>query len=111
MTTLKYPLAIENGGLRLASTEDERVAGAISSVIQTRKGERVLRNYYGSDLKPFDLVGDPEEIKLVTSLTLDESMGDYPDAAWAVLGATPNDSGMVAIDIIYNNKRLTVNNG
>lgn len=48
MTTFKYPLQAANGKLLLS---DKPNAEAILQVLSTRKGERVLRNTFGTEVE------------------------------------------------------------
>lgn len=56
MTTFKYPLQAANGKLVLSDNDS---AEAIMQVLQTRKGERVLRNTFGTEI---------EELTTITEL-------------------------------------------
>lgn len=55
MTTFKYPLQAANGKLVLS---DNASAEAIMQVLQTRKGERVLRNTFGTEVEELTTIAE-----------------------------------------------------
>ncbi|MDX1370881.1 MAG: hypothetical protein R3321_00335 [Nitrososphaeraceae archaeon] len=65
---LKYPLTIRNGGLD-TTTDNQILQEAILSVIETEKGERVMRQEYGLNNQLFQAVlGDVVDVEIKRSI-------------------------------------------
>lgn len=97
MPTFKYPVEAANGGLVLS---DNPSAEAIKQVIQTRKGERVMRNYFGTEV---------DELVTLTALgttlgTMErdiEAATDEYQPLDVVLEGSLYDDGSASINVFY----------
>ena len=110
MTTFSYPLQATNGTLAL-SEDKEANKEAIEQVILTRKGERVLRNTFGTEV---------EELTTLTELGISlgsmeqdivASTSEYQPLAIALSGSI-GDNGVAEVlceyDDLYTEGSLKV---
>ena len=108
MTTFKYPPEAANGKLVLS---DRASSEAIISAIQTRHGERVLRNTYGNNLDEFVSINDLSSILAELHESIINSTRDYRQMSLAV-GGFIDDDGHTRITVEYDddqrNNTLTV---
>jgi phage baseplate assembly protein W len=97
MTTFKYPVEAANGNLVLSNNPS---AEAIKQVIQTRKGERVMRNYFGTEV---------EELITITELgttlgTMEQDIENATDEYQPLnvtLEGSVFDDGSASINVYY----------
>lgn len=99
MSTVKYPLTAANGQLLLSDDTCASVE-AITQVIQTSTGERVLRNYFGSDLNSFDLISDLSNVLATMEAAISENLSEYQPLSVG-LEASVNDDGVVSVYVEY----------
>lgn len=103
MATLKYPLQVANGGLLLS---DDATAEAIISAIQTRYGERILRNTYGNDLDEFTNTNDLSRLLAELEEAIINSTLDYRPLSIFLEGSI-GDFGTVSITVEYEDTERT----
>jgi phage baseplate assembly protein W len=99
MATLKYPLSAANGEL-LLSQDDRATVEAITQVLQTKHGERVFRNYFGSDLSEFDVISDLSSVLGTLELSIANNLNEYTPLSLALEGSV-DDSGVVSVYVEY----------
>lgn len=92
MSSLKYPPQAEHGKLMLS---DNAVVEAIISAIQTRYGERVLRNAYGNDLDEFTVTSDLSSMLIEMQEAVAASTVDYLPLLLAISGDLDEDGNTV----------------
>jgi hypothetical protein len=97
MTTIKYPLQAANGKLLLS---DNANVEAITQVIQTKQGERVLRNTYGTDLNELDTIGDLSTVLGSLSRSIAAGTTEYLPLAIGLEGSV-TDEGIVNVYVEY----------
>jgi hypothetical protein len=98
MSTFRYPVGAANGKLLLS---DSPVAEAIRQAIQTRYGERVFRNTYGSDVEEFSLVTDLDRILAELTEGIIDSTEDYQPLSINLAGYI-DDDGYCQISVEYD---------
>ena len=103
MTTFKYPPQAANGKLILS---DNATAEAISSAIQTRYGERVLRNTYGNNLDEFVVTSDLSAMLAEMQEAIIASTIAYRPLSLAVSGFIDNE-GHTNITVNYDDDERT----
>jgi hypothetical protein len=94
---ISYPLQAFNGSLKL-SEDPELVQEHIYSVLETRPGERIMRQEYGCPDFIFDSVQETATIPIRLQIALDEQVAE-PEA-WKVGGAIA-ESGDFLITVQY----------
>lgn len=99
MSTIKYPLTAANGKL-LLSDDTRASVEAITQVIQTSTGERVLRNYFGSDLSNFDTISDLSGVLAALEVAISSNLSEYQPLTVGLEGSV-NDDGVVTIYVEY----------
>jgi phage baseplate assembly protein W len=99
MATIKYPLTAANGKL-LLSQDDRATVEAITQVIQTRQGERVLRNYFGSDLNELDTLSDLSSVLATLEASISNGLSEYTSLAVGLEGSV-DDDGVVTVYVEY----------
>jgi hypothetical protein len=98
MVTFRYPVGVANGKLLLS---DSPVAEAIRQAIQTRYGERVFRNTYGSDVEEFSLITDLDRILAELTEAILDSTEDYQPLSIYLTGYI-DDDGYCQISVEYD---------
>lgn len=105
MSQFKYPPQAANGKLLLS---EDYTKEAIVQAIQTRHGERVLRNRYGNDLDEFSLVSDISTVLAELEESIIDSTYEYLPLSLAISGEV-NDDGTMSVDIEFDDDQRTQN--
>lgn len=105
MTTFKYPIQAVNGTLVLSEDSNRE---AILQVVQTRYGERVLRNTYGTDLDEFQVVQSLEDIAQEVEQAIIDGTEEYKPLVVAV-NSNIADDGTMYLDIEFDDDARTQN--
>lgn len=94
MIDFKFPLTVYNGSLELVGSSQTLIEQQILSVLLTRKGERIMRNNYGTSNLLFNTGID------TTSLTLDlyNNISNITDLDLEVVG---EENGVFTLSINY----------
>lgn len=103
MTTFRYPPQAANGKL---SVSDNATAEAITSAIQTRLGERVFRNTYGSNLDEFTVTNDLSQMLADLQEAIVSSTLTYQPLSLAVNGYV-DDDGITVVTVEYDDSQKT----
>jgi phage baseplate assembly protein W len=98
MTSFAYPPQAANGRLVLS---DNAAAEAIRSAIQTKLGERILRNTYGSDVDELTTATDLDVVLAQLQEAILDSCAEYLPLAITLSGSIL-ESGQTEIQILYN---------
>lgn len=105
MTTVKYPLQAANGDIML-SPDSRATTEAVLSALQTRKGERVWRNNYGSDLEEFQLVSNLPSVLQQLKQDVVYSTTSYPQYTLELQGSINEDGQMDVLAILGEDEEV-----
>ncbi|MBH8566706.1 GPW/gp25 family protein [Nostoc sp. CENA67] len=86
---LAYPLQVFNGSLKLSEDYDT-IRDAIFGVLETRPGERVMKQQFGCPDFIFDAVAQPQVVLSRIQVALEEQI---PDIEFTVTGDIQEDGG------------------
>lgn len=103
MSSFKYPPTAANGKLVLS---DNGTKEAIIQAIQTRYGERVLRNRYGSDLDEFLVVSDLTAVLLDLEQAIIDSTQEYLPISLGI-SVEISDDGTISVYIEFDDDERT----
>lgn len=103
MSSFKYPPQAANGKLVISNNA---TAEAISQAVQTRYGERVLRNKYGNDLDEFMVFTDLSTILQNLQEAIVDSTQEYRPISLALTGSI-GDNGVISVNIEYDDDERT----
>lgn len=98
MTTFKYPLQAANGKLVLSNNPNPE---AILHVLQTRKGERVLRNRFGTEVEELTTVVELGAVLGSLENDISQATEEYEPLEVNLEGYLSND-GTAQITCLYS---------
>jgi hypothetical protein len=107
MTTLKYPLTVQNGTLVLTTGYSEKIPEVITHILMTSKEERVLNPDFGVDEGIFSLVSNiPQYLRSLES-SLTAGLQEYPGVSIRLVGYIEADSGEIPVTCYWSLEDLT----
>lgn len=89
---ITYPLALENGGLKVSSDYD-LLRESIYSVLETRPGERIMRPTYGTPDLVFQAIANIAVVAEQVRISLDNQI---PQVDFEVVG-TVDEGGAITL--------------
>lgn len=100
MATFKYPFTASKGTLVLS--DDNKANGeAIAQAIQTHKGERVLRNYFGVEVEELSTLTQLGALLGSLEKDIAEATAEYQPLTLTLEGSM-NDDGTAQVTCEYN---------
>lgn len=98
MSTFKYPFQAANGGLVIS---DNASAEAIMQVLQTRKGERVMRNTFGTEVEELTTIAELGTTLGIIETDINNATEEYQPLE-VVLNGSIYDDGSAQVQVYYS---------